>query len=355
GYTLLDAYNTKGTDTKDFCNTYSGCFKSAAKFKYITDSDMTKYVSTKYTSPFLTKSFTSKFDNMITEFTASSFKEGSVYMIKNVNSGLYIDVEGAAAANGTNCQQWGASEPGIQNTWKLVSAGDDYYYIVSAVGDGGSYVLDVSGKSSADGANVQIYSYRGTDNQKFKFTKNSDGSYKILTKISGDKSGIEIANAERTSGSNVQQWAINGANCQDWILEPVTNLGCAMDTSVIYEFKNVNSGMVMDITNGKMEEGNNVQQWSSGSFASQQWTLQAFSGGGNYYYIRSAADPSYVLKATSGSNGGNIEIVPYSNKDSMMLFKFSKNIDGSYSIMTRASKDGCLIEIENASISSGAN
>lgn len=349
GYSLIGAYNTKGTDTKDFCNKYAGCFKSYAQIKYITDSDLASFVATKYNSPFLK-------DIQVTESgTVTNFTDGSVFMIKNVNSGLYIDVEGAKAANGTNCQQWGAAEAGIQNTWKLVSAGDDYYYIVSAVGDGGSYVLDVSGKSSADGANIQIYSYKGTDNQKFKFTKNSDGSYKILTKISGDKSGVEIANAETTSGSNVQQWTINGANCQDWILESVTNPGCAMDTSVKYEFKNVNSGMVMDITSGSMQEGTNVQQWGSGHFASQQWSLQEFAGGGNYYYIRSAADPSYVLKAMSGSNGGNIEIVPYSTKDSMMLFKFSKNPDGSYHIMTRSSKDGCLVEIENASTASGAN
>ena len=54
------------------------------------------------------------------------------------------------------------------------------------------------------------------------FTKNADGSYKIRTKITGEASAVEVTSALMTSGANVQQWEINGANCQDWILEPAS-------------------------------------------------------------------------------------------------------------------------------------
>ena len=57
----------------------------------------------------------------------------------------------------------------------------------------------------------------------------------------------------------------------------------------------------------------------------------------------------------SNSTGGNIAIVPYSTKDSSMLFRFSKNPDGSYSIITHASNDNCFVEVANASSSNGAN
>lgn len=187
------------------------------------------------------------------------------------------------------------------------------------------------------------------------FTANPDGSYKLRTKITGGKSAIEIADAGTGSGDNVQQWEINGADCQNWVLEPVSDPGCKMNTGVSYEFENANSGMVMDIEAGTMAEGTNVQQWATGHFNSQKWVLEAFSGGGNYYYIRSLADQNYVLRAASGSNGGNLEIAPYSTKDSAMLFKFSKQPDGSFTIMTRASKDGCLLEIPNAGTGSGNN
>ena len=348
GYSLLDAYNTKGTDTKDFCTKYSGDASNASGMKYITDSDFSGWVATKYENPFLRKvDFGSA--------TAASFADGSTYRIKNVNSGLYMQVDGAKAANGTNVQQWGTADGVTHDIWKLVDAGDGYYYLVSAVGDGGTYVLDVVGQKKTNGTNVDIYQYNGGDNQQFMLTKNADGSYKIRTKISAGKSAVEIANAGTGSGDNVQQWEINGANCQDWILEEIYNPGCKMNTSVVYEFQNVNSGMVMDIEAGNMAENTNVQQWATSHFNSQKWTLQEFSGGGNYYYIRSLADSNYVLKAMSGGNGGNIAIVPYSSKDSMMLFKFSKNPDGTYAIMSRASKDACLVEIGYASKDSGAN
>ena len=221
-------------------------------------------------------------------------------MIKNVNSGLYIDIDGAKVENGTSAQQWGASGAAVQNTFKLISAGEGYYYIVSAVGDGGTYVLDISGRKTANGTNICVYQYNGGDNQKFKFVKNVDGSYKIKSKITGDKSCIEVADAAKSSGANVRQWDSNGLNCQ-------------------------------------------------------KWTLQEFAGGGNYYYIRSCQDYSFVLKAEGNQNGGNMDIVTYSNKDSSMLFRFSKNPNGSYHIITHASKDKAYVEVASSSKSSGAN
>lgn len=53
GYHLVDGYNANGNDTKSFTNAYSGCFKKVGAIKYITDSDLNKYVSTLYKSPFL--------------------------------------------------------------------------------------------------------------------------------------------------------------------------------------------------------------------------------------------------------------------------------------------------------------
>lgn len=286
---------------------------------------------------------------------AATFANGATYRMKNVNSGLYMQVAGAEAKNGANVQQWGTTDDSIHDIWKLIDAGDGYYYIVSAVGDGGTYALDVAGKKTANGTNIDIYQWNQGDNQKFMLTQNSDGSYKIRTKISGESSAVEVADASKTGGANVQQWEVNGVNCQDWILEEVSNPGCSMNTSVLYEFKNVNSSMVMEIENGKMEAGVNVQQWESNGFDCQRWQLKAFAGGGNYYYICSAANPAYVMRAENSTNGGNISIAEYSTKDSAMLFKFVKNLDGSYSIMTRASKDVCFVEVASASVASGGN
>lgn len=57
-----------------------------------------------------------------------------------------MQVEGAKAENGANVQQWGTADGVTHDIWRLIDAGDGYYCIASAVGDGGTYVLDVAGK-----------------------------------------------------------------------------------------------------------------------------------------------------------------------------------------------------------------
>lgn len=285
---------------------------------------------------------------------AAVFNDGACYRIKNVNSGLYMQVEGASATNGANIQQWGSDGASVHDIWKFFSAGDGYYYLASCVGDGGTYVLDVAGKKTANGTNIDLYKYNGGTNQQFMLTENSDGSYKIRTRISGEKSAVEVADASAAPGANIQQYEVNGASCQDWILEPVADPGCEMDTNLVYTFENAGSGLVMDIKDGLMQDSTNVQQWASNNLDCQKWLLKSF-GLGNYYYICSLQDSNYVLKAEGNQNGSNIDIVTYSNKDSAMLFRFTKNIDGTFSIVTHASKDACLVEVADASENNGAN
>lgn len=140
------------------------------------------------------------------------------YMIKNVNSGKYMDVCGAKAANGTNVIQYTASKAKANNTWKFVPDGNGYYYIYSCLGDGNTYLLDVAYNSSSNGANIGIYQNTYCSAQLYKLVKNSDGSYSIYTKSSGCKSVVEVTNASTTNNANVQQWGYNGHNCQKWNL-----------------------------------------------------------------------------------------------------------------------------------------
>ncbi len=142
------------------------------------------------------------------------------YLIRNVNSGIYLNVEGGGSADGTNVQQWGADEGQPYNVWRLEAGKDGLYHIYSMVGDGES-CLTVSKSQELYGDNVCISKDTGADTQLYKLSANSDGSFKILTKCSDNKYAVEVINAETASGANIQQWEVNGANCQDWELVPV--------------------------------------------------------------------------------------------------------------------------------------
>lgn len=199
-------------DAKSYCSAYSGCQSQSSKMSYL-----------RFANPGVPSAGYNEAPNGV---TAETFTDGSAFMFKNVNSGLFMEVKDGNGANGENIQQWGAAGSGKNgegewNVWRLYAAETEgYYYIYSALGDGKTYVLDVADRKADDGTNIDLYQQNGGDNQQFKFVKNGDGSYKIYTKISGDASVIEIENGSAESGANIQQWTMNGYNCQDWELIP---------------------------------------------------------------------------------------------------------------------------------------
>ena len=219
GYKIISAYSTN--DVKSFCNSYSGAVSSFNNLKYINHIECSGYVNRTVSSPF-TFSYTDTSDNAPDSSSGSDLTNGGVYMIKNVNSGLYLDVAGGVAANGTNVQQWGGVYPGAYyNTWKLVSVGNGYYKIYSLVGGGNTYLLDVTNGSAASGTNIRIWENTNSDAQTFKLQKNADGSYAVLTKATNDGSCLDVEAGSTANGANVQQWGYAGSSNQKWIFEKV--------------------------------------------------------------------------------------------------------------------------------------
>ncbi len=203
-------------EAKNYCIAYSGVQTSRSNMTYAMFAEAGVPSAGYVTAP----------DTEMTEEVPVP-KEGAqldtncIFMLKNAGSGLYMDVAGGTAANGINVQQWGAAEPGTQNTWKAVSAGDGYYYLYSQVGDGSTYLLDVDYGSTQNGTNIGIYENTASDAQLFKFVANADGSHTIVTKVSTDQSCVEVADASVSSGANVQEWECNGNACQNWFMEYV--------------------------------------------------------------------------------------------------------------------------------------
>ena len=285
---------------------------------------------------------------------AETLTEGAVFTIKNVKSGLYLEVKDGKAENASNVQQWGSESPANHNTWRAISAGNGYYYLYSQLGDKVTYLLDLDRGLADDGTNIQIYTDTKADAQQFKFVKNSDGYYNILTKSSNDKSCIAVSDASTSNGANIIEWTLSKSDTsQQWILEQTEDTGCELDTSRTYMFKNAESGLYMDVTGGTASDNTNVQQWGADKSGKQNsWTLKSF-GGGYYYIISKVGDgKTYYLNMTDKTSGGNAEILT-NNKTSSHLFKFVKNPDGTYYILSRSSKDTCGLETDGTG--NGAN
>ncbi len=202
GYSLISVDNTKS-----FCNTYAGCFTSVDEIKYITDSDMSSFVETKYESPFLVN------------IDVSDAKPGAVmntdvtYVFENVNSGYFLEVAGGIAANGTDVVQDNSGA----NGWTLKDAGNGYYKIYSELDDGATYLLDLDYGKVDNGTNIGIWGDTNSDAQSFKFVDNGDGSYTIVTKATNDASGVGVTAGSKEKGASVIQWACDGTDNQKWI------------------------------------------------------------------------------------------------------------------------------------------
>ena len=147
----------------------------------------------------------------------AEINEAHKYMIRNVNSGLYLEAAEDTVSNGTNVQQ-GNNES--NDIWEVKSAGGGYYYIYHYGADSQqTHLLDVDYGKTENGTNIGIWTDTESDAQLYKFVDNGDGTYTICTKASGDDSCIGVTGASKDSGANVVEWECNDSNDQKWTLE----------------------------------------------------------------------------------------------------------------------------------------
>ena len=225
GYSMLDAYNTKNTDSKAFCTKYSGDQTSVANMQYITNSTFASWISTKYDSPFLRHvSFNVR--------TGAEMRTDCNYRIQNVNSGLYLEAA-ESPASGVNVQQG----DGVQYAlWKLADAGNGYYYIYSA--DNDTFCIDLPYGNADNGNSIALWSNDESDARKFKFLDNGDGSYTIATKASGDTSCFGVVADSKDAGADVVQWLNTGNSSQKWTMQVKFDL---LQGGLIQDFDRLNT------------------------------------------------------------------------------------------------------------------
>jgi hypothetical protein len=184
--------------------------------KYITDSGLSGMVMKKYDSPFLKEI---EVGELSTGKVGTVLSTENTYTFKNSGSGLYLAVADGTEAAGTDVIQ--AAENGNAASWTLKESGnaDGYYYVISKLGDGRTYFLDVASMGTDNGTNIGIWTDTACDAQLFKFVDNGDGTFQIATKVTKDASGIGIVAGSTESGASAVQWKYDGSANQKWIIE----------------------------------------------------------------------------------------------------------------------------------------
>jgi len=197
GYALVDpiaSYNTK-----DFCLQYSKAASNASELKYITDSDMSDWISVSYPDPFLRDV---SVQNEPVVGGAASFDTAHKYTLTNANSGLYLAISGSNAVQSSS----GA------NGWYFEEASTGWYYLRS---ENGSY-LTVDGGSADNGANIGT---TAANPVAFRFVGNADGSYTIVTAPTSGGSAVGITGGSTEDGANAMQWVRDNTANQNWFVD----------------------------------------------------------------------------------------------------------------------------------------
>ena len=230
------------------------------------------------------------------------------YTIESVNSGKVLDVDDAKKTQGTNVQQYDSNNTDAQK-WTIKKNSDGTYSLVSKCNN---LYMDVKDGIASNSRNVQVYGGNGTKAQKFKFEKVadpinysekaektiSDGTYTIKSAIN-DKFVLDIDNASKSNGANVQIYQSNGTNAQKFKVKYLNN--------GYYTIESANSGKVLDVDNAGKNQGTNVQQYGSNNTDAQKWIIAKNTDG--TYSIVSKCNNLYLdVKDGIASSGKNIQV-----------------------------------------------
>jgi len=128
--------------------------------------------------------------------------------------------------------------------------------------------------------------------------------------------------------------------------------GAVLDTAFKYVLKNVNSGRFLAVASALASDGAGVVQRDS----AQTWKFSA--AGAGYYFLHPQIGDGRTLRLDLDSgkiaNGTKLDVVSAAGSDARM-FKLVANGDGSYTIVTKISKDRSCIGIAAGSTQDGAD
>nr|WP_236034518.1 RICIN domain-containing protein [Bifidobacterium saguinibicoloris] len=285
--------------------------------------------------------------------------DGTYRVSSAAKNSMVLDVSGGSTANYANVQLYGWNGTDAQ-IWRVSHDGKGYVTLTNAKS---GKVLDVSGGSTADYANVQQFAGNGTWAQKWIAVKNGDGTV-TLRSAAVEGPVVDVSGGSTANGANVQIFASNGTKAQRWTFTEAKTLRTRLDESaaknksvltdggtVTFASK-ANTSKVMDVSGGSRDSGANVQIFASNGTAAQKWRVSHDKAG---YVTLTNVGSGKVLDVAGGStaNGANIQQFA-SNGTWAQKWIAVKNANGSVTLRSAAAEN-MVADVAGGSTSNGAN
>ena len=141
-------------------------------------------------------------------------------------------------------------------------------------------------------------SYIGNEwNDQMSSIKVEKARYRVVNKHSG--LCLDVAGANKSNGTNVQQCQANGNLAQAWEVD------FNKDDST-YVLKSALTGKALDMGDWSRDNGGNAIVWDNNNTNNQRWYITEV-GGGYSFLINKHSNKSLEVAGWSTSNGGNVQ------------------------------------------------
>lgn len=277
---------------------------------------------------------------------------------------------------------------------RICALEEGIYTIHSAIND--NYVLDVNGAGVYDGNNIQLYKSNRSNAQKFKVEKINDDYYKISSLLnynyvitSGQYNNLSKIKIYKYSNINQQEWIIknlgnnyysifsndnihcidinsgivqnngiiqlyisNGSNAQRFRFEKLFEAQKTIPNGLYTISSYFGEDKVLDITNGRILNGTNIQQYQLNNTDAQKWYVNYLGNG--YYSIKAYSNNNYSLDVAGAGkiSGTNLQLYK-SNNSAAQQWIISSSGDGYYNIVSKC--NNLLLDIAYLNRNNGAN
>lgn len=292
--------------------------------------------------------------------------EAGLYAIKSAKSYRYLYAQDGDIVPGAAVKQGSPSPSSQIYDWAVEDAGNGLYRIVNAA-TGCALGVSDSGKlvtvSRGDARELSV-AFAPSDFKCLRSEQDADaaahmsdlpdGEY-IVSSSRNYSFVLDVSGGSKDNSANIQLHTSNMSNAQRWIV--------SHDDKGYVTFTNVGSNKVIDVAGGNASSGTNVAQYGSNGTFAQKWIVSKQSDGS--YLIESALRPGFYLGSKGGgaSNGVNVELSVNDNNSHFALFSTSPSVAkcedilpaGYFTLSPACNSTGKVLDIAGGSSSSGAN
>ena len=284
--------------------------------------------------------------------------DGTYVVESALQSGKVMDVSGGSTADYGNVQLYTDNGTDAQ-VWKVSHDGKGYVTFTNA---NSGKVLDVNGASTASGTNVQQFASNGSWAQKWIAVRGSGGSYTIYSALTKNLV-LDVYAALTANGANIQTYTANGTKAQQWRMTKTQTLRARLNSMAsshrndlkdgTYTFGSANKrSMMLDVSGGSSANGANVQLYQSNGTNAQRWRVTHDSKG---YVTLTNVGSGKVLDVNGASTADGANVQQYaSNGTWAQKWITIKNADGSYTFYSGL-HDRKVLDVYGGATSNGAN